>query len=195
MPLHSEVSSPARLPMLTAIAALGAISWTVALPPPLAAQEMGFEEYAPRSTLRVPESPVTRARFPFVDVHNHLRGELTPERVDSIVARMDALNMAVFVNLSGGSGERLEGTVRALSRHPERFVVFANPSYEGIDDPDYAERTAAQFEADVRSGARGLKIFKNLGMYVSTRRAAAFPWTTPAWTRSGPRRVSWAFPC
>lgn len=131
------------------------------------AQEMSFEEYNPRSTLKVPEHPVTRARFPFVDVHNHLRGDLTPERVAEIVRDMDALNMAVFVNLSGGSGERLRRTVAALTAAPGRFVVFANPSYEGIDDPDYPERTAAQLEADYQAGARGLKIFKNLGMYVT----------------------------
>lgn len=132
---------------------------------PAQAQEMSFEEYTPRSTLRVPENPVMRARFPFVDIHNHLRGELTPERVDEIVADMDELNMAVFVNLSGGRGERLANLVQALSGHADRFVVFANPSYQGIDEPGYAERTAAQLEEDYGNGARGLKIFKDLGMY------------------------------
>jgi predicted TIM-barrel fold metal-dependent hydrolase len=130
------------------------------------AQEMGFEEYTPRSTLVVPVNPVTAARFPFVDIHNHLRGGMTPERVDEIVADMDRLNMAVMVNLSGGSGEGLASTVRALSHREGRFAVFANPSYAGIDDPDYPERTAAQLEEDYNNGARGLKIFKNLGLSV-----------------------------
>lgn len=136
---------------------------TAALP----AQEMSFEDYEPRSTLVVPEHPVTRARFPFVDVHAHLWGEITRARADDIVRKMDALNMAVMVNLSGGSGERLRRTVQALQGpYPDRFVVFANPSYAGIDEPGYAERTAAQLAEDVRNGARGLKIFKNLGMEV-----------------------------
>ncbi|MEN8375658.1 MAG: amidohydrolase, partial [Gemmatimonadota bacterium] len=109
----------------------------------LGAQEMSFEEYEPRSTLVVPENPVSRARFPFVDVHNHLRGELTRARVDSIVAAMDELNLAVMVNLSGGRGDTLRQRVQALKGpYPNRFVVFANPSYEGIDAPGYAERTA-----------------------------------------------------
>lgn len=40
-------------------------------PPAQPEPVMSFEEYEPRSTLVVSEHPVTRARFPFVDVHNH----------------------------------------------------------------------------------------------------------------------------
>ena len=84
---------------------------------------------------------------------------------------MDALNLRAIVNLSGGSGERLRaGLAATRGRYPERFVAFATPSYEGIDDPGYAERTADQFERDVReNGAVGLKIFKNLGMFAQDR--------------------------
>lgn len=131
----------------------------------VSAQEMGFEEYTPRSTLVVPEHPVTRARFPFIDVHSHQWGDLSPERVEDLVADMDRLNMAVMVNLSGGSGARLASVVRALKGpYPNRFVVFANTTFEGIDEPGYSERVAAQLEEDVRAGAQGLKIFKDLGL-------------------------------
>lgn len=157
---------------------------------PLRSQEMSFEEYEPRSTLKVPEHVVTRARFPFVDIHNHLRGPMTPERVAAIVQGMDAINMAVFVNLSGGNGEQLRQTVAALERlAPGRFVVFANPSYDGIDAPGYPARTAAQLEADVRNGARGLKIFKDLGMYVrdaaGRRVPVDDPRLDPLWAKAG----------
>ena len=37
----------------------------------LAAQTVTFEEYDPPSTLKVPENPVSRARFPFIDIHSH----------------------------------------------------------------------------------------------------------------------------
>jgi predicted TIM-barrel fold metal-dependent hydrolase len=161
-----------------------------ALVQPLHAQEMSIADYDPRSTLRVPEHPVTRARFPFVDIHNHLNGPITPERVAAIVQGMDAINMAVFVNLSGRSGPRLRETVQTLERlAPGRFVVFANPSYDGIDAPDYPARTAAQLEADVRNGARGLKIFKNLGMTVRDARGNRVPVDDPRldplWAKAG----------
>lgn len=154
------------------------------------AQEMGFEEYNPESTLVVPENPVTSARFPFVDVHNHQRGSgMSKEGVDQVVAEMDKLNMATMVNLSGGSGEGLKTILRnSKQRYPDRFAVFANPSYDGMDDPDYPERTAAQFAADVKAGAQGLKIFKNLGMYVFDplgRVRVDDPRLDPLWAKAG----------
>ncbi|MCU1272585.1 MAG: amidohydrolase family protein, partial [Bryobacterales bacterium] len=42
------------------------------------AQTMSIEEYEPKSTLVVPQHPVTRAKYPFIDVHNH-QWSLTPE--------------------------------------------------------------------------------------------------------------------
>ena len=130
----------------------------------LAAQTMSIEEYDPKSTLVVPQHPVKRAKYPFIDVHNHQYG-LTPESVDKLVADMDGINLRIMVNLSGGYGERLKENVAILkTRYKDRFVVFANMDFSGIDDPDYPQKVANQLEQDLRNGAQGLKIFKNFGM-------------------------------
>ncbi len=50
------------------------------------------------------------------------------------------------------------------ARYSDRFVVFANPSYEDINASGYGNRAAQRLAADVRNGAQGLKIFKNFGM-------------------------------
>src|SRR5437773_3214057 len=130
----------------------------------LAAQTMSIEEYDPKSTLVVPEHPVKRAKYPFIDVHNHQYG-LTPESVDELVADMDSINLRIMVNLSGGYGERLKENIAILKgRYKDRFVVFANMDFSGIDDPNYPQKVANQLERDVHNGAQGLKIFKNFGM-------------------------------
>ena len=46
-----------------------------ALAVPLAAQDVTIVDYEPRNTLVVPGNPLTRASFPFVDIHGHQRGE------------------------------------------------------------------------------------------------------------------------
>jgi uncharacterized protein len=126
-------------------------------------QTMSIEEYDPKSTLVVPQHPITRARYPFIDVHNH-QGP-TGERLDRLVKDMDGINLQVMVNLSGGYGDRLAATVKnMLGKYPKRFVVFANINFTGLDDPDYPKRAAAQLETDLKAGAGGLKIFKNFGM-------------------------------
>ena len=132
----------------------------------LPAQDVTVEEYQPRSTLVVPENLLTRARFPFVDVHGHQRGVgISDEAVDRLVAEMDELNMAVMVNLSGRSGQALvEGLENMAGRHPGRFVFFANTDFRGAGEPGWGERAAAQLAEDARNGAVGLKIFKGLGM-------------------------------
>ncbi len=137
---------------------------------PLVSQEISFESYEPRSTLVVPAHPVSRARFPFIDVHAHPDGRMPPDSLDQLIRDMDGLNMAVMVNLSGRSGDRLREIVENMKgRYPGRFVVFSNVSFEDVDEPTFGRRAAQQLEDDVRSGASGLKIFKSLGMWITDR--------------------------
>ncbi len=152
-------------------------------------QEMTVERYEPRSTLKVPGGPVTRAKFPFVDAHGHLRGA-DPARIDQMIRDMDAMNMAVFVNLSGGSGKRLKANIAGTGgRYPGRFVVYANVDFSGVDRPGWGKEAAAQLEADVEAGAQGLKIYKNLGMFVTDsagkRVPADDPRIDPVWAKAG----------
>ncbi|GBD32496.1 hypothetical protein HRbin33_01463 [bacterium HR33] len=163
---------------------------SAAAAPARALQTMTIEEYEPRSGLVVPAHPVTRARYPFIDVHSHQNGLMSREQLDRLVADMDAINLRVMVNLSGGTGERLARTVRNMKgNYPDRFVIFANLSFDGIDDPDYGRKAAAQLEADVKNGAQGLKIFKNLGLSVrdgaGRRIPVDDPRFDPVWAKAG----------
>ncbi len=161
-----------------------------ALAPPLAAQTMSIEEYEPRSTLVVPEHHPEHARYPFIDVHNHQDTDIGAADAAKLVADMDRMGMRVMVNLSGGQGAELERGYRNLAgRFPGRFVVFANLDYAGIDTLGWSERAAAQFERDVKNGARGLKIFKDLGLSVKDSRGARVPVDDPrldpVWEKCG----------
>ena len=155
-----------RIPagLLAASLSLGASSLPAQSPP----RTMSIEEYEPKSTLVVPEHRPARARYPFIDVHNHQETDAAPADIDRIVREMDAMNMQVMVNLSGDSGATLAaGVANWKGRHPKRFVTFANLDFAGIDAPGWGERAAARLEEDVRrGGAQGLKIFKNLGLTV-----------------------------
>ena len=123
-----------------------------------------IEEYQPKSTLVTKEHKIERAKFPFIDIHSH-HWNPTPEEVDRLVKEMDTINLRVMVNLSGGTGERLQRTVAAMKgRYPDRFVVFANMSYDDLNTPGFGKRVAERLEQDVKNGAQGLKIFKDFGM-------------------------------
>ncbi len=153
----------------------------------LQAQQMSFEAYEPVSTLVVPGQPVQRARYPFVDIHNH-QWRMPEQNLSELIAAMDTLNMAVMVNLSGGSGEHLQGAIQNVKAHyPNRFVVFANVDFSGVGNPGWGEQAAARLEEDVRNGAMGLKVFKSLGLRdrdVSGNRIAVDdPRLDPVWEK------------
>ena len=70
----------------------------------LNAQEISvnFEEYEPKSTLVVDKHEITRAKFPFIDIHNH-QWNLHEDKsnLKSLIVDMDKINMGTMVNLSG----------------------------------------------------------------------------------------------
>lgn len=160
----------------------------------LSGQEMTFEDYDPKSTLIVPEHRPSRAKYPFIDVHNHQRGPMTPDEARKLVAAMDRLNMKAMVNLSGGSGPSfLERKAMLQQPFPGRFVTFANLDLRTIDDPDFAAKAVRQLEEDVRNGASGLKIFKNLGMFLTDKNGQRVrtddPRLDPIWKRCGDLKI------
>jgi len=74
---------------------------------------LSFMEYDPPSTLVVPGHPVTRAKYPFIDVHSH-QFDLDEPAVRAIVAAMDEMNMGVLVNLSGRGDKDINTVISAL---------------------------------------------------------------------------------
>jgi uncharacterized protein len=130
--------------------------------------QMDFENYDPPSTLVVSEHRVTRAKYPFIDVHNH-QFNMPSQDLAALAKEMDKLNMAVMVNLSGrgrGSAEHLEKALENVKNsQPKRFIIFTNMDFAAIDDPEWQGRMLKQLEDDVRRGANGLKIYKSLGMF------------------------------
>lgn len=181
-----------RLAIAVGLAALAAVAWSllpaspdlspVPQPQPTAAQSrdetaLTVEEYEPRSTLVVDSHPVARARYPTVDVHSHHRPGFSVDRWHGIVSEMDALNLRVLVNLSGGSGAMLQRGVETIagSDHPGRMVFFANLNFSGGVGPGFGARAAEQLERDVAAGAVGLKFFKDYGISVRDQSGARVP--------------------
>jgi uncharacterized protein len=149
------------------------------------AQDLSLRDYAPKSMLKVERHDISRARYPVVDFHNHI-SNASP---DDLLAVMKATNVETIVNFSGGSGERLQAQVERFKPHGDRFLVFANVDFRRIDEPDFGQQAAARLEADVKAGARGLKVFKSLGLTVKDQagRIVAIddPRLDPIWARAG----------
>lgn len=123
-----------------------------------------------RPSLRVPQYRVQRPRFPAVDAHAHLRGVFGARWAsyssEELIAALDGAGIAATVALDGGHGDSLAAEIKRLQLpHPDRVAVFAN-----IDDGTLSQRgdfgvvEADRLAASVRAGARGLKVWKTLGL-------------------------------
>jgi predicted TIM-barrel fold metal-dependent hydrolase len=131
-------------------------------------EQLLLQGYQPRSEVVTSAHRVPRARFPAIDAHNHLTDpEVDPEELDleRVLRELDSVNVTTAVNLSGGWGDELKRNVERFDlAYPGRFVTFCNVDFGGIGEPGWPARATAQLEADVRAGARGLKVFKELGL-------------------------------
>ena len=165
-------------------------------------QPLGFEEYDPVSTLKVEEHKVQRAKFPFIDVHNH-QYQMPTQDLKFLVAQMDSLNMGIMVNLSGRgwSQEWSEGTAtlkgsleNVAKNEPNRIALFTNLQFKGFGEKDWTDKAVKQLEADVKMGAKGLKIYKNLGFSgikddKGNRVAVNDPRLDPVWKKCGELKI------
>jgi predicted TIM-barrel fold metal-dependent hydrolase len=143
-------------------------------------------DYRPRSTLVTTETPVPKAKYPVIDIHSHTGP--TADSIERLISEMDAMNLRLLVNMSGGSApDAVKQKVDYIrgSKYPNRFAVFANVQWDGAGGPGWAEQAVASLEAAVKNGAVGLKIAKNLGISATkadgTRLKVDDPVLKPVW--------------
>jgi predicted TIM-barrel fold metal-dependent hydrolase len=136
--------------------------------------KLRLQDFKPTSKLELRETKILNPRFPVIDAHNHLGEEFgggwVNRPVDELIEVLDQASVDVLVDMDGGWGEEI------LERHldhfkaaaPDRFLHFG-----GVDWSKWSEHgdrfgdwAAKRLRDQVRRGARGLKIWKVLGLSV-----------------------------
>jgi len=134
--------------------------------------DLPLAAYRPRSQVHVPTTLVRRAATPVIDAHGHLgrwltAGEWAVPDVGALVDSMDACNVRAIVNLDGRWGDELEANLaRYDAARPGRFVTFCHVDWVALRHADAEDRLAADLRRSVAAGARGLKVWKDLGLEV-----------------------------
>jgi len=134
-------------------------------------RDLPLHAYRPRQMVRrelVPLDPQPPA--PMIDAHNHLGRWLTgtwsvPD-VGALIGLMDTLGVEAIVNLDGMWGEELDANLDRYDRaHPGRFATFAQWDRALFARDGWAELGVLIADAFDR-GARGLKVWKDLGLHL-----------------------------
>jgi len=118
----------------------------------------------PPTLLRLPRTNITRAKYPAIDFHVHGRGLNTPQAYEELIKLLDTIGVGAIVNLNGGTGEELDTVLKAGAPHRDRVANFITFNHEGINEPGWSERFAAEMERAFQAGALGLKVSKRLGL-------------------------------
>ncbi len=128
--------------------------------------------------LSVPQTLLTKAKFPVVDVHTHFgyRVRDGEKQRDDFIDVMNDNNVAICVSLDGKLGEDWSEHADFLWKsHPDRFVIFVHIDWKGDGDeddprtwdchrPGFARRIARELREARDKGASGLKLFKKFGL-------------------------------
>jgi predicted TIM-barrel fold metal-dependent hydrolase len=152
-----------------------------------------LRDFHPKSMMHATVHNVDRARFPVIDVHNHINDaarideHMPPEK---IVQVMDAVNVRTVVILTGMWGDKLQQVLDEMVKpYPGRFMVFTQVDWSKIDDPNFSQEMVRQLDDAVKRGARGLKVLKDFGLQVRDKSgklvAVDDPRVDPVWEECG----------
>jgi predicted TIM-barrel fold metal-dependent hydrolase len=123
----------------------------------------------PKALMKLPRTAITRSKFPAIDFHLHGRGLRTAEDYKKMVQLMDRTGLGVLCNMDGGFGKQFDDAMKTGEPFKDRIIHFARVDFNGINDPGWSAKTAAELERCFRAGAAGLKINKVLGLDLKNR--------------------------
>jgi predicted TIM-barrel fold metal-dependent hydrolase len=154
-------------------------------------EALRLADYVPEPTLALERTVVDRPRFPVIDCHEHLGRWLTPggdwvaadlagrraqdwmtADVEALIAVLDAHRVVGCVNLDGCWAGELEANLDRYDRaHPGRFLTFCQLDWRlAAERDDFADALVASLRRSAEAGARGLKVWKTLGLGFRDRR-------------------------
>ncbi len=135
--------------------------------------QLRLSDWHPVSQMVRRVSAVTRAAVPAIDVHNHLGRWLSDDGgwmiddVDELLALMDSRGIETIVNLDGRWGDELDENLDRYDRpHAGRFVTFCQLDWDLLGSESGEAMLIASLDDSARRGARGVKVWKNLGLSV-----------------------------
>jgi predicted TIM-barrel fold metal-dependent hydrolase len=150
--------------------------------------DLKLVDWQPVSQLVTKETSIEKAKFPVIDIHNHL-GNL--DNTSLYLAEMDKAGVWKCVSLDAFSKDEFYKEHLLVSQRvgKNRFLLFFHPDFSKIDEPNFGEMEAEKLENAYKLGCRGLKISKELGLGIKDKAgnlvAVDDPRIDPIWAKCG----------
>jgi predicted TIM-barrel fold metal-dependent hydrolase len=127
-------------------------------------------DYRPLSVFNTPQTLITKASYPVIDMHAHA-WELTTD-LSKWIARMDAANIEKAIILSFETGETFDNIIKQYAPYKNRFSVWCGFDYTGYNsgDKSWTDKAITELERCRKKGAQGVGELgdKGLGEYYSS---------------------------
>jgi predicted TIM-barrel fold metal-dependent hydrolase len=117
--------------------------------------ELLLKDYHPQSIYQIPQTSVTRAKFPIIDMHTHVYAK-TPAQIATWIKTMDEVGVDKCIVLTGTTGQAFDAICAQYARHLDRFELWCGFDYSGYDQADFGPAAVKELERCYRMGARGV---------------------------------------
>jgi predicted TIM-barrel fold metal-dependent hydrolase len=114
--------------------------------------------------------------------------------VSALLAQLDACNIVGVVNLDGRWGDELEANLNRYDRaYPGRFATFCHVDWHLLAEQDDVGALTTSLRRSVGAGAKGLKVWKDLGLRLRDRHGRLVkpndPRLTTVWATAGDLKI------
>lgn len=160
--------------------------------------EIKLKDFRPEPMVKLPEHHPQRFPSPAIDIHNHLGRWLTegwavPD-VGALLAMFDEVNVWGCVNLDGLWGQELQDNLERFDHaHPGRFATFCQLDWTEATRAGWGQRLAASIRDSAKRGAKGLKLWKDVGLTRKDENGKLFflddPRMNPMWEAVAEARI------
>ena len=150
--------------------------------------DLPLSRWRPRARVVLPTSEVPGPAVPAVDVHSHVGRWLTTDGgwmapdTRELASTLRAAGVQTLVNLDGRWGDELTANIARYDRaSPGTYLTFCHVEWAqlagsgGPGDSAVVERLTAQLADSARAGARGVKVWKDVGLSVRDGSGALVP--------------------
>lgn len=114
-----------------------------------------LKNYRPKSVYVIPESHITHAKYPVIDMHTHPY-PTTTEELKQWVSTMDTEHIQKALILTYSTGSRFDSLYKVYAAYGNRFEVWCGFDYTGMDEPGWSQKAVKELERCFQEGARGV---------------------------------------
>jgi hypothetical protein len=126
-----------------------------------------LKDYRPKSIYKIPQTEITRAKFPVIDVHCH--GARPAARVSEMLKNMDAVGLEKSVIFTGAATtEKFIEVSKPYTPYPERFFLWCGLDLSGADEPGFGAKAVKSLEGCHQAGAVGVGEITDKGYGLGT---------------------------